>query len=148
MSSIKVNLTPPIRRVAADASSSITLDYINSNEQINHLSQTSNSTKKIKKTSYNLVKHSTKKNSIQPPIVLRERSTSSSSSSSSSSKSTNNHSLRSFSAVPSFNQDDDDDDDASSNDDTNQQWDLDHLISNIPLRQFCKSNHIWFFFKE
>ncbi len=147
MSSIKVNLTPPIRRVAADASSSITLDYINLNEQINHLSQTSISTKKIKKTSYNLVKQSTKKNNIQPPIVLRERSTSSSSSSSSSSKSTNNDSLRSFSAVPSFNQDDDDDDDdASSNDDTNHQWNLDHLVSNIPLRQRCKSNHIYFYY--
>jgi hypothetical protein len=140
MSSIKLNLTPPIRRVAADASSSIT---INSNEQINNLSQISIPIKKLKKTSYNLVKQSRKKNSIQPPIVLRERSTSSSSSSSSSSKSTNNDSLRSFSGVPSFNQDDDDD--ASSNDDTNQQWNLDHFISNIPLRQFCKFNHIYFF---
>jgi hypothetical protein len=61
MSSIKVNLIPPIRRVAADPSSSITLDCIISNERINTLSQILSSIKKILKNSYNLVKQSTKK---------------------------------------------------------------------------------------
>jgi hypothetical protein len=133
------NLTPPIRRIASDALSSIPLDNINSNEQIN-ISYPSISIKKLKKTSYNLVKQSIKKNNCEQPTVLRERSTSSSSSSS---KSSNNHSFKSLSANPSLN-DDDDDDDASSNDDTNRQWDLDQLVSNIPLRQLSKLTHFIF----
>jgi hypothetical protein len=140
-SSISIHMTPPIRRIAADASSSIPTDYISSNEKMNtntNLSRPSVSMKKIKKTSYNFVKQSIKKSNSEPPIVLRERSTSSSSTSSSSSKSSNNDSLRSFSAHPSVHQDDDEDDDASSNDDTNQQWDLDQLPSHIPLRQLSK----------
>jgi len=139
----KMNRTPPIRRVAAHASSSIPLDNINSNEQINintNLSRPSISVKKIKKNSYNLVKQSINKSNNEPPPVLRERSTSSSSSTS---KSSNNDSLRSFSADPSIGQDDDDDD-ASSNDDTNHQWNLDQLVSNITLRQLSKTMHSFF----
>ena len=51
-SSITIDMTPPIRRVAADISLSIATDYISSNEEINvnmNLSRLSVSTKKRKK---------------------------------------------------------------------------------------------------
>jgi len=112
----KMTMTPPIRRVAADASLTIPLN--------------NNQMKKMKKASYNLVKQSTKINN-QSTTVLRERSTSSSSI---------NDSLKSFSPDLSLNQDDDDDDDASSNDETNHQWDLDEIASNIQIRQLSKSS--------
>jgi hypothetical protein len=116
----KMTMTPPIRRVAADASLTIPLN--------------NNQMKKMKKASYNLVKQSTKINN-QSTTVLRERSTSSSS------KSSMNDSLKSLSANLSLNQDDDDDDDdASSNDETNHQWDLDQIASNIQIRQLSKSS--------
>jgi hypothetical protein len=145
-SSIRVNITPPIRRVAADASSSIPLDNINSNQQIN-LSPPPVSIKKVQNTSYDTLKQSIKKTNSEPTTNIRERSTSSSSTSTYSSKSSNNHSLRSFSADPSINQDDDDDDDdASSNDDINHQWNSNQLTSHIPLRQLSKSIDIFIYY--
>jgi hypothetical protein len=114
---IESKMTPPIRRVAADASLTIPLN--------------NNQMKKMKKASYNLVKQS-RKITNQSTTVLRERSTSSSSM---------NDSLKSFSPDLSLNQDDDDDDDASSNDETNHQWDLDQIASNIQqIRQLSKSS--------
>jgi hypothetical protein len=133
-SSITIDMTPPIRRVAADASF---LTQTNSNEQNHFISRPSISMKKVKKNSYNLVKQSinkNNKNNIEPPIVLRERSTSSSSSSS---KSSNNDSLRSLEGNISIN--DDDDDDASSNDEINHQWNLNQSARHIPLGQLSKS---------
>jgi hypothetical protein len=136
-SSITIDMTPPIRRVAADASF---LTQTNSNEQNHFISRPSISMKKVKKNSYNLVKQSiskNNKNNIEPPIVLRERSTSSSSSSS---KSSNNDSLRSLEGNISINDDDDDDDDdASSNDEINHQWNLNQSVRHIPLGQLSKS---------
>lgn len=136
--SIKLNLTPPIRRVAADASSSIPLDNINTN-----FSHPSILIRQIKKSSSNLIKQSIKKNNNASTTIFRERSISSSSSSS---KSSNNDSLRSFS--PDISLHHDDDDDASSNDDTNHQWDLGQLVSNIPLRQLSKSRHFFLHIKK
>ncbi|CAF1124931.1 unnamed protein product [Rotaria sp. Silwood1] len=136
-SSIRIDMTPPIRRVTADALSSISQDNISSNEQINintNVSYPLISKRKTTRNSYNLIKQSINKSNYQSTAVSRERSTSSSSTLSSSSKASNNHSLRS-SADPSINQDDDDDDDASSNDDTNHQWSFDQHPLNIQLRQ-------------
>jgi hypothetical protein len=138
-----IKMTPPIRRVAADASLSIPLDnHININEEIN---RSSISMKKVKKASYNLVKQSRiiNNNNNESSTVLRERSTSSSSSSS---KSSINDSLKSFSPDPSLNQDDDDDDDASSNDETNHQWNLNEILSNpnFSIRQSSKSSCVSF----
>ena len=119
-STVKMIMTPPIRRIAGDASLTIPFDNINTN-----LTRPSIFIEKIPKTSSQFLKQSIGKNNNEAATVLRERSTSSSTSSS------NNDSLRSFSADPSLNQDDDD---ASSNDESNHQWNLNQLISNIPLR--------------
>jgi hypothetical protein len=138
-SSITIDMTPPIRRVAADASSSIPLDYISSNEQINtNFYRPSFSLEQFQSNPCNLIKQSIKKRNSEPSTILRERSTSSSSTTSSLSKSSNNDSLRSFSPNPSVNEDDEDEDDASSNDDTNHQWDLNQLASHISMRQLSK----------
>jgi len=136
--SITIDMTPPIRRVAGDASSSIPLDYISSNEQINintNFYHPSFSYEQVEKNPSNLIKQSIKNPNSASSTILRERSTSSSSTTSSLSKSSNNDSLRSLSPNPSVNEDEDD---ASSNDETNQQWDLNQLASHISIRQLSK----------
>ncbi len=83
----------------------------------------------MKKTSYNLVQESMKIRNTESSEHFRERWTSSSSSSSI------NDSLKSFSPDPSLNHDEDDDDDVSSKDESNHQWNLDQILSTLPIRQ-------------